>query len=133
MVRAKIRHRAGFASLNTNPQGEPNMPSVIKEIICRDRIRRIRGGFGWVDHRLVRDRYVERCSPTALAVYLFLIAVADADGVSYWGDAALGERLRLGKAEVEHARHELEAADLIAYEKPLWQILQLPIPQEVQR
>jgi hypothetical protein len=109
------------------------MPSVIKQIICRDRIRRIRGGFGWVDHRLVRNHYVESCSPTALAVYLFLIAVADADGISYWGDAAIGDRLRIGKAEVERARNELEAADLIAYEKPLWQILQLPITREGQR
>lgn len=102
------------------------MPEIIKEIICRDRIRHINGGFGWVDHRLVRDRYVEHCSPTALAVYLFLITVSDADGISYWGETALCDRLQIGKAELNHARDELKAADLIAYEKPIWQVLQLP-------
>lgn len=109
------------------------MGQIIKEPICRDRIRRISGGFGWVDHRLVRDRHVERCSPTALAVYLFLVAVSDADGVSYWGDAAIGERLRIGRAELKHARAELEAADLIVYEQPIWQLLQLPSQPEVRR
>lgn len=102
------------------------MGRIVKELICRERIRRITGGFGWVDHRLVRDRYVDRCSPAALAVYLFLVAVADADGLSYWGDAALAERLHLGLLEVRQARTELEAAELVVYEQPLWQLLQLP-------
>ena len=109
------------------------MAEVIKEVICRDRIRRICGGFGWVDHRFIRDHYVERCSSTALAVYLFLIAVSDADGISYWGESALCDRLTIGKAELKHARTELQAADLIAYEKPIWQVLQLPINPEVRR
>ncbi len=108
-------------------KGGTEMSETIKEIICRDRIRSINGGFGWVDHRLVRDRYVQRCSPVALAVYLFLITVSDADGISYWGKSALCDRLQIGKAELNHAQAELEAADLIAYEKPIWQVLQLPI------
>jgi len=106
------------------------MAQVIKEVICRDRIRYIRGGFGWVDHRFVRDYYIQRCSIASLAVYLFLIAVSDADGVSYWGESAMCDRLRIGKAELKHARAELEAADLIAYEKPIWQLLQLPATRE---
>lgn len=109
------------------------MAHIVKEPICRERLRRIAGGFGWVDHRLVRDRYVDRCSPTALAVYLFLVVVADGDGVSYWGETAMAERLRLGRAELKHARAELEAADLIAYESPIWQLLQLPRVPEASR
>lgn len=46
--------------------GIPKAPFV------RDRIRSIGPGFGWVDHRLVREHYVERCSHGALALYLFL-------------------------------------------------------------
>jgi len=109
------------------------MTQITKEVICRDRIRSIRGGFGWVDHRFVRDRYIQCCSTTSLAVYLFLIAVSDVDGVSYWGESAMCDRLRLGKAELKHARAELEAADLIAYEKPIWQVLQLPATREEKR
>ena len=102
------------------------MAHIIKEAICRDQIRHINGGFGWIDHRLVRDHYVEECSIAAWALYLFLTVVSDADGLSYWGDSSICERLRMGKAELKHARAELEAADLIAYEKPVCQILQLP-------
>ena len=109
------------------------MPRVIKEAICRDRIRVIRGGFGWVDHRLVRDRYIDQCSPTALALYLFLVTVSDADGMSYWGDMAICERLHMGRAELNHARDELVKADLVAYDKPLWQVLQLRKNREVCR
>jgi hypothetical protein len=101
------------------------MPQLIKEPICRDRIRCIRGGFGWVDHRLVRDRYIDECSHVALALYLFLVTVSNADGVSYWGDKAVSDRLHLGVAEIAAARDELIGADLLAYEKPLWQVLQL--------
>jgi hypothetical protein len=102
------------------------MAPIIKAPIRRDRIRYIKGGFGWVDHRLVRDRYLDRCPPTALALYLFLVAVADADGVSYWGDAAICERMAIGKAELKHARATLIEADMLAYEKPIYQILSLP-------
>lgn len=109
------------------------MARIIKEPICRDRIRRITGGFGWVDHRLVRDRYVDECSFPSLALYLFLIAVADADGVSYWGEKALSERLHAGIAELRHARTELEAAGLVAYDKPVWQVLQLPAHREIRK
>jgi hypothetical protein len=107
------------------------MARIIKEPICRDRIRRINGGFGWVDHRLVRDHYVDDCSPVSLALYLFLIAVSDADGVSYWGDKALAGRLRIGLVELKTARAELEAAALIAYDRPVCQVLQLPARREV--
>ena len=102
------------------------MAPIIKAPIRRDRIRIINGGFGWIDHRLVRDRYLDRCPPAALALYLFLVTVGDADGVSYWGDAAICERLNLGKAELKHARNILTEADLVGYEKPIYQILSLP-------
>ena len=107
------------------------MSKMIKEPICRNRIRRINGGFGWVDHRLVQDRYVEECSHLALALYLFLVTVSNADGVSYWGERALSERLCVGMVELRVARSELEAADLLAYEKPVWQVLQLRRRREV--
>lgn len=109
------------------------MARIVKEPINRDRIRRISGGFGWVDHRLVRERYVDDCSHLAMALYLFLLTVADADGVSYWGERQLCERLRAGVVELCAARAELEAAELIAYDKPVWQVLQLPKRREVRR
>jgi len=109
------------------------MGRIIKEPICRDRIRRISGGFGWVDHRLVRDHYVDECSHLSLSLYLFLVTVSDADGVSYWGDKAISERLKAGVEELRHARAQLETADLLAYDATVSQLRHLPKPKGEQR
>lgn len=101
------------------------MARVVYGPVDRDRIRVIREGFGWVDHRFVRSRHIDFCSPHALALYLFLITVADADGVSFWSDKATCERLPLSAAELLVCRRELIDAELIAYEKPVSQVLQL--------
>ncbi len=96
-----------------------------KAPFVRDRIRKIAGGFGWVDHRLVREHHVERCSHAALALYLFLVVVADGEGVSWWSERSLSSRLGMDIDRLRQARAELEAADLVAYEPPVWQVLQL--------
>jgi hypothetical protein len=43
--------------------------------------------FSWIDHRLVRDGHITRCTANALALYLLLCTVADAQGLSYYSDA----------------------------------------------
>lgn len=101
------------------------MARIVYSPVNRERIRHIRNGFGWVDHRLVKDHYIDKCSVHAMALYLFLICVADADGVSYWGEARAAERLSMSVEELRQARGELIQADLIAYEKPVSQVLQL--------
>ena len=101
------------------------MARIIKEPVCRDRVRQVPLGFSWVDHRLVRVHYVERCSHTALALYLFLVTVADAQGLSWWSARALAWRLATSEEKVREARAELEAANLVAYEHPVWQVLPL--------
>jgi hypothetical protein len=45
--------------------------------------------------------------------------------VSWWSERALAARLGLETDRLRQARAELEAADLIAYETPVWQLLQL--------
>ena len=85
--------------------------------------------FSWVDHRLVRERHLERCTSEALALYLFLVTVADAKGLSYYGDASVRERLGWSAGQLRAARRGLIEADLIAYEAPLYQVLSLdPVP-----
>ena len=101
------------------------MARVLKGPVCRDRIRSIPRGFGWMDHRLVRDRYVDKCSPRALALYLFLVTVSDGEGVSWWSEGSLASRLGVEIESLRQARAELQAADLVAFEPPVWQVLQL--------
>ena len=65
-------------------------------------LRAVPSQFSWVDHRLVRERHLERCpsEALALALYLFLVTVADAKGLSYYGDASVRARLGWGVAQI---------------------------------
>ena len=62
---------------------------VSKNPIMPHRVRRVPAQFSWLDHRLVRERYIDRCTHAAAALYLFLVTVADAAGMSYYGDASM--------------------------------------------
>jgi len=82
--------------------------------------------FSWVDQRLVRDNLLRRADPTAWSLYLVLVTVADAQGLSYYSDATLSRLLHLEALALAEARRQLVAADLVAYQKPLYQVLALP-------
>ena len=97
----------------------------IKRLLCPARARRIPAQFSWVDQRLVREGYLERCDCQGLALYLFLVTVADAQGLSYYGDATLARSLSLAPARLRAARADLIRAGLIVYERPLYQVLGL--------
>ena len=100
-----------------------------REPIVPQRRRRIPPQFSWVDHRLVREGYVQGHSAPALALYLFLVTVADAEGLSWYSEAALCRQLTWGTEQLQSARAELQQAELIAYLKPLYQVLDLsPVP-----
>jgi hypothetical protein len=96
-----------------------------KRLLCPSRVRRIPSQFSWVDQRLVRDRYIGSCSCDALALYLFLLTVADAQGLSYYSDRSISERLPLDCHHLAKAQEALQKAGLIAYEKPIYQVLAL--------
>jgi hypothetical protein len=88
-------------------------------------IRQIPEQFSWVDHRLVRERYIDYICHGASALYLFLITVSDASGLSYYGDATLQKRLGMDGAGLSKARDGLIRQQLIAYQQPLYQVLAL--------
>jgi hypothetical protein len=99
-----------------------------KRVLRPDRLRRVPAQFSWLDQRLVRDRHCERCDVQALALYLVLVSVADAQGLSYYGQATLARLLSMPAERVLQARSDLIRLDLIAYERPLYQVLSLDPP-----
>ena len=103
---------------------------IRKEIVNPKRIRRMPDGFGWVDHRLVRKGYLKERTREALALYLFLITVCDADGLSYYSDKTICGHLNFSDTELGLSRKELCNAELIAYKKPFYQVLTLPLRPE---
>ena len=68
---------------------------IIKQVLCPERLRQTPQQFSWVDQALVRRGYIDRLEARAAALYLFLITVSDAQGLSYYGAATLAKRLRL--------------------------------------
>lgn len=101
---------------------------IRKYPICPDRIRTIPEQFSWLDHRLVRDRHIEHLSHEAAALYLFLVTVADNQGLSYYADHSIVKRLSMDETDLMKARHCLQSIGLIAYQAPLYQVLDLGAP-----
>ena len=103
-----------------------------KRPISPAKLRRVPHQFSWVDQRLVRERYIDQLSHEACALYLFLVTVADAQGLSYYADPSLCQRLSLIGPELQQARQGLITHGLIAYQRPLYQVLALDAaPREV--
>jgi hypothetical protein len=99
---------------------------MLKEQLRGERYRTVVNGFGWVDHRLVRDSFIDGLSCRALALYLFLVTVSDGEGHSYWSVRKVAERLGLTPVQVKKSRIELEKRELVVYEPPDWYLLALP-------
>jgi len=99
-----------------------------KHVLCPERLRRVPRQFSWIDQRLVRDGHIARCGCEALALYLFLVTVADAQGLSYYSDATASRLLGMDGAALCRARRELSQARLIVYQSPLYQVLSLDDP-----
>ena len=97
-----------------------------KKILRPDRLRQVPAQFSWIDQRLVRENFLRRAEPPAWALYLVLVIVADAHGLSYYSDATLSRLLQLDPRELARARQQLIAGELVAYQKPLYQVLALP-------
>jgi len=104
---------------------------------CPQRLRRTPKQFSWVDHRLVREGAIDSLTHQEMALYLFLVTVADAQGVSFYGDATLMKRLRLDPGQLQSARDGLIQNRLIAFNRPTYQVLALdpllPDPPPVRR
>lgn len=96
-----------------------------KRVLNPERLRKVPPQFSWIDHRLAQENHFPRCDHSAWTLYLFLASVADAQGLSYYSDASLMRRLTMDQLGLSASRQQLVRAGLIAYEKPLYQVLSL--------
>ena len=103
---------------------------IQEKVIVPHRLRQVPTQFSWLDQRLIRQGRLRDCEPPAWALYLFLCAVGDEQGLSYYSDASLGRELRLDAPSLSQARTQLIGADVVAFQKPLWQLLSLDPPTE---
>ena len=91
-----------------------------------ERLRQVPEQFSWVDQALVQRHFIDRCCARAAALYLFLVTVADAQGLSYYSESTLTTRLHLSGEQLVAVRQQLIQLELIAYQAPLYQVLALP-------
>ena len=104
---------------------------IVKTPIIPERIRKVPQSFSWIDHRLVRDGHIERCSHGAGFLYLFLVCVGDDKGLSYYGDQALMKKLSMDETALEKARLDLVHLGLLAWQSPLYQVLSLEPSEKI--
>src|SRR5512141_516280 len=97
-----------------------------KRVLRPDRLRQVPAQFSWLDQRLVRENLLRHGEPPAWALYLVLVTVADAQGLSYYSETTLSRLLQLEPGPLTRARQQLIAGDLVAYDPPLYQVLSLP-------
>jgi hypothetical protein len=111
---------------------------IKKRIVCPDRLRLVPSQFSWIDHTLVRKKYISILSHESRSLYLFLVTVSDADGISYYSDTSLCTYLSLPHKVLVSCRAELCRSGLVAYSNPFYQVLclqqsLLPAPCESKR
>lgn len=99
---------------------------IEKTPLAPQRVRKITGSFAFIEHRFLRDGFLETLTHHELMLYLFLILVADRKGLSYYSYDKICTLLRLSLNEYIAARDALIQKDLIAFDGYLYQVLSLP-------
>jgi hypothetical protein len=99
---------------------------VRKKIINPHRVRSITGGFSFIPHRFVTDGFLSSLSAPELLLYLFLVAVSDRNGLSFYSDGSICSLLHMTSQNYKKTRQGLIEKDLIDFDGILFQVLELP-------
>jgi hypothetical protein len=93
----------------------------------------VAGGFGWLEDRLLRERWLARLGPEATAVLVLLALAADRNGVSYYRRETMVGYLGMNRESIDRALGRLQDLGLVAH-RPwgpgqadgVWQVLPVP-------
>jgi hypothetical protein len=99
---------------------------IAKQPLCPDRQRQITGSFAFIEHRFLRDGFWSSLSQHECLLYVFLVLVADRNGLSYYGYDKICTLLRFTLDDYLVARNALIEKNLIAFDGHLFQVLSLP-------
>lgn len=101
--------------------------TIFKRPLDPRRVRRVPlQGFSWLDRRFIRDGWLDAIHRDAAYLYFFLVAVSDAEGLSFYADSTICRLLSFDQGELVRARARLLDSALILYGHPLYQVLPLP-------
>ncbi len=98
-----------------------------------DLLRRPAGAFGWLDARLLHDRWLLELGPDATAILVLLALAADRHGASFYGRGRMAALLGLAPDAVDRALDRLRLLGLVDHRawRPghpdgVWQLLPVP-------
>lgn len=106
---------------------------ITKTPLDQDRVRRIAGSFAFIEHRFLRHGFFSVLTHHELLLYVFLVLVADRNGLSYYSYDKICTLLKITLDDYIIARDGLIEKDLIAFNGYLFQVLSLPnqVPQDL--
>ena len=120
----------GARTTGRRPQPAPPRPDAVRRLPAAVDGR---GGFGWLEDRLLRERWLARAGSEATAVLVLLALAADRNGVSYYRRETMVGLLGMSRASVDRALGWLQDVGLVAH-RPwgrgqmdgVWQVMPVP-------
>jgi hypothetical protein len=100
--------------------------TMINKPLYPQRIRKIKSSFAFIEHRFLRDGFWSTLDQHQLLLYVFLIIVADRNGLSYYSYDKICTLLKIAVDQYIVARDALIEKDLIGFDGHLFQVLSLP-------
>ena len=104
--------------------------TIVKQPVDPQRVRTLPAQFGAVDRRLVYQQHIRRLSAEQIALYLFLQCGSDAEGLSFYSDERICAELHFTLDCLREAREALVQGEFLLYRRPIYQLLNLPVPLE---
>jgi len=99
---------------------------VTKSLLVPERRRVLQPPFAWIDRQFLFHGFLAELSWHENLLYLFLILVADRDGLSFYSYDKICQLLQLEVDDYIQARNGLTQRQLIAYDGRQFQVLALP-------
>jgi hypothetical protein len=109
-----------------NPRPKTRSYPIETRPLEPNRVRKITGSFAFIEHRFLHDGFWGSLDHHQLLLYLFLIIVADRNGLSYYSYDKICTLLRISVDEYILARNALIDQNLMAFDGYLFQVLSLP-------
>jgi len=100
---------------------------VTKFLVVPEKKRTLAPPFAWIDRRFLFNGLLAHLSGPENLLYFFLVLAADQDGLSYYSYDKICATLKISVDEFIAARDGLLRHNLIAYKAGIFQVLALPI------
>lgn len=123
--RAEAMPQGPMGGIDAN-EGGMEEEMIQKKVLNAQRVRRISGSFAFIEHRFIRDGFLSSLSHHELILYVFLVLVADREGLSYYTYDKICEVLKIDLNDYLRARDGLIGHDLIGFDGVIFQVFSLP-------